>query len=159
MAEEQVDEEVLEPAAEEDDPTELDEADLADLGVDDDLADVEIEEDEAVVEDEGAEKTNDPAATGGEGTPAPAVTDEEEEDEEEDDDDVEASLDVILKEKLVVADEEAEEEAPEQDDRVESSVNRVLPKQPDEFVCSSCFLVKHPSQLANGETMRCRDCV
>jgi len=72
---------------------------------------------------------------------------------------VEASLDVILKEKLVVVDEEADEETPEQEDRVESSVNRVLPKQPDEFVCSSCFLVKHPSQLANGETMRCRDCV
>ena len=36
---------------------------------------------------------------------------------------------------------------------------RVLPKQPDEFVCRSCFLVKHPSQLADKKSMLCRDCV
>ena len=36
---------------------------------------------------------------------------------------------------------------------------RVLPKQPDEFVCRSCFLVKHPSQLADKKKMLCRDCV
>ena len=27
----------------------------------------------------------------------------------------------------------------------------MLPKQPDEFVCRSCFLVKHPSQLADAK--------
>ena len=36
---------------------------------------------------------------------------------------------------------------------------RVLPKQPDEFVCRSCFLVKHPSQLAAAKKILCRDCV
>jgi hypothetical protein len=35
----------------------------------------------------------------------------------------------------------------------------VLPKQPGEFVCQSCFLVKHPSQLADPKAQLCRDCV
>jgi hypothetical protein len=37
---------------------------------------------------------------------------------------------------------------------------RVLPRQSDEFTCSSCFLVHHRSQLAgerNGKLI-CRDC-
>jgi hypothetical protein len=37
---------------------------------------------------------------------------------------------------------------------------RVLPKQADEFTCSSCFLVHHRSRLArekNGKYI-CRDC-
>ncbi|MGH8999532.1 MAG: DUF4193 family protein, partial [Acidimicrobiia bacterium] len=33
------------------------------------------------------------------------------------------------------------------------------PKRPGEFVCRSCFLVKHPSQLADGERILCADCV
>ena len=37
---------------------------------------------------------------------------------------------------------------------------RVLPRQADEFTCSSCFLVHHRSRLAgekNGQPI-CRDC-
>jgi len=37
---------------------------------------------------------------------------------------------------------------------------KVLPKQEDEFTCSSCFLVHHRSRLAgqkNGQPI-CRDC-
>jgi len=37
---------------------------------------------------------------------------------------------------------------------------QVLPRQADEFTCSSCFLVHHRSQLAserNGQ-LTCRDC-
>ena len=37
---------------------------------------------------------------------------------------------------------------------------KVLPKQSDEFTCSSCFLVHHRSRLArerNGQLI-CRDC-
>jgi len=76
------------------------------------------------------------------------------------DEDVEASLDVILKERLVVQEEEEDDddETPDAEDRTEAS-GKVLPKQPDEFVCQSCFLVKHPSQLANPARMYCRDCV
>jgi hypothetical protein len=37
---------------------------------------------------------------------------------------------------------------------------RVLPRQADEFTCSSCFLVHHRSQLAkqNGSQLICKDC-
>lgn len=37
---------------------------------------------------------------------------------------------------------------------------RVIPKQADEFTCSSCFLVHHRSRLAgeNGGVMICTDC-
>ena len=99
-------------------------------------------------------------------TPSPAAVvektgegdEEEEEEEEPDDEDVEASLDVILKERLVVEDEPEDEEATDQEDKTEGN-EHVLPKQPDEFVCRSCFLVKHPSQLADAKKMLCRDCV
>jgi hypothetical protein len=86
----------------------------------------------------------------------PTLEEGEEDEEEEDDVDVEASLDEILKERLVV--EEEEDDVPETEDRSETS-ERVLPKQADEFVCSSCFLVKHSSQLADPAKGLCRDCV
>ena len=38
---------------------------------------------------------------------------------------------------------------------------RMLPRQADEFTCTSCFLVHHRSQLASspgGGTPVCRDC-
>ncbi|MEO3757455.1 DUF4193 domain-containing protein [Mycobacterium sp. B14F4] len=37
---------------------------------------------------------------------------------------------------------------------------RVIPKQADEFTCSSCFLVQHHSRLAlqSGDRMICADC-
>ena len=85
-------------------------------------------------------------------------TDDEDE-EEPDDEDVEASLDTILKERLVVEEVEDDEETPEPEDRSGDGVERVLPKQPGEFVCRSCFLVKHGNQLADKKKMLCRDCV
>lgn len=38
---------------------------------------------------------------------------------------------------------------------------RVVPKQADEFVCSSCFLVQHQNRLAlrQGDRQICTDCV
>ena len=38
---------------------------------------------------------------------------------------------------------------------------RVLPRQADEFTCSSCFLVHHRSQLADdsGGRLICSECV
>ena len=42
----------------------------------------------------------------------------------------------------------------------EELIVRVMPKQADEFTCSSCFLVHHRSRLAhgrNGESI-CTDC-
>lgn len=37
---------------------------------------------------------------------------------------------------------------------------KVIPKQPDEFTCSVCFLVQHRSRLArdNGGACVCEDC-
>ena len=82
---------------------------------------------------------------------------EEEDEDVPDADDVEASLDVILKERLVVEDEVEDEEAPEPDERGDGT-ERVLPKQSDEFVCSSCFLVKSSNKLADKKKKLCRDC-
>ena len=35
---------------------------------------------------------------------------------------------------------------------------RVLPKQADEFTCTSCFLVHHRSRLADAAQLICRGC-
>ncbi|MDV7090160.1 DUF4193 domain-containing protein [Rhodococcus opacus] len=35
---------------------------------------------------------------------------------------------------------------------------RVIPKQADEFTCTSCFLVHHRSRLADAAQLICRDC-
>jgi len=97
--------------------------------------------------------------------PVAVVVAEEDDDDDDDDDDmdpddVEAGLDVILKDRLVVVDEQDDEDddVPDTDDRTEGST-KVVPKRPGEFVCQSCFLVKHPSQLADPGRMFCRDCV
>ena len=156
-------------------PEELDDDELEDLA-DDELLEEELDEDDLgeeldededdelvgdlEVEEEGEQAAEGDAATEVAVAPTPVTGEEGEEEEEEvDDEDVEASLDEILKERLVVEEEEVEdEEVAEPDDRSEIA-ERVLPKQPDEFVCSSCFLVKHASQLADPDKGMCRDCV
>ncbi|WP_213571221.1 DUF4193 domain-containing protein [Rhodococcus sp. USK13] len=35
---------------------------------------------------------------------------------------------------------------------------RVIPKQADEFTCTSCFLVHHRSRLDDPAQLICRDC-
>ncbi|MFN8033875.1 MAG: DUF4193 domain-containing protein [Mycobacterium sp.] len=35
---------------------------------------------------------------------------------------------------------------------------RVIPKQADEFTCTSCFLVHHRSRLADARRLICTDC-
>ncbi len=143
-----------------DDPEDLLEDDIDDLAddddelVEDDAISLEDEDDEVVelvvIDDE--EVAVDPKA-------AKAEEGDDDEDDEPDDQDVEASLDTILKERLVVEEIEDDEDTPEIDDRSGDGLERVLPKQPDEFVCQSCFLVKHPSQLADRKKKLCRDCV
>ena len=137
----------------------IDEDALVDIDDDDPLDDdddiVEIDDDDDEVGVEVVEiLTAAPAAV----VERSGEADEEEEEEEPEDEDVEASLDVILKERLVVEDEPEDDEATDQEDRTEGN-ERVLPTQPDEFVCRSCFLVKHPSQLADKKNLLCRDCV
>ena len=152
MADAEVDElEEGEPESDEIKEVSLDELveDEDDLVDDDALVVDEIALDADVVADEPeADPTEEPRPAG----------EDEEEDELEEEHDVEASLDEILKERLVVVEEEEDEETPvDTDERTETG--KVLPKQPDEFVCQSCFLVKHPSQLADAKKQRCRDCV
>lgn len=78
-------------------------------------------------------------------------------------DDVEEPLDVLLLERtssgLLDEDEyDEDEEDGDIDERAEPG-SRIPPKRPGEFVCRSCFLVKHPSQLADNERVLCSDCV
>lgn len=138
------------------DPDELDEEDLAEEGFEldeeDDEAGIELDEDAVEEEEDEA-----PAAA----APRRAASDEDDEDEDlVDPDDVEADLDTILKDRLVTAEEEAddEEEEVEVDDRGDP-VDRIQPRRPGEFVCQSCFLLKHPSQLADAKAQLCTDCV
>lgn len=151
-----------------DDPDEADLEDLDEADLEDDDIDVALDDDDEVLDDDGLDDVGvlvDDVAVVAHPTPAPApVRDEEEDDdddEEADADDVEASLDVILKERLVVIDDEDDddEDGLDGEDRPDSSPLKVLPKQPGEFVCQSCFLVKHPSQMADRELQYCRDCV
>ena len=148
-------------------PDELIEGDLDEL-VDDELIaddalalpDDDEDADVVVVEDE-AEVVEIPEVGAKAAAKPPAAGEESDEDDEEepDDEDVEASLDTILKERLVVEEVADDEDMPEPEDRTADGVERVLPKQPGEFVCRSCFLVKHPNQLADRKKMLCRDCV
>ena len=71
-----------------------------------------------------------------------------------------ADLDAILKDRLVVADDDEDEEEDEPVDAEDKADGgKVRPRAPGEFVCQSCFLVKHPSQLADAKRQLCRDCV
>jgi len=120
--------------------------------VDDDLVDDEIAD--PLVEEEEEEEA--PAAAR-----KRRATEEEDEDEElVDPDDVEADLDTILKDRIASGDddqddEDEEEVAPEPG---ADAADRVVPRRADEFVCESCFLVKHASQRV-GDGNLCRDCV
>jgi len=157
MADNELDEELLEE--DEEVPEDLDDLEeMEDEEDDDDDVDVDVDDDEDDDDDVNVD-VDDETETA---APAkPAHEDEEEDEDEDDDDEVEASLDVILKERLVVTDDEEEDDdddGADPDERGDSPL-KVLPKQPGEFVCQSCFLVKHPSQLADRDRMLCRDCV
>lgn len=161
MADEELSDDVELPGSDDidDSPEEIEE----DLDVDDAVVDVDdLDDDDAVVEDDEEDDAVVAPA------PAPARTrrssDEDEEEDEDDDvsdDDVEADLDTILKDRIAAQpdeDEDEEEGQPEPDDRSDGA-GRIQPRRPGEFVCQSCFLLKHPSQLADADNMLCSDCV
>jgi hypothetical protein len=142
-------------------PEDLDEAladdedDVVDDEEFDELADEDADE---AVEVEAAPKSKATATK----TRRADDEDEEEEDDDVDPDDVEADLDTILKDRIAAqpddGEEEDDEEQPETDERGDGT-GRIQPRRPGEFVCQSCFLVKHPSQLADPDLMLCTDCV
>jgi Domain of unknown function (DUF4193) len=146
-------------------PEEIDEDLVADDADEEDVVDADVDDfdsDDDLVADDADEEEETPK------TARPARTrrgdDEEEDDDDEEvaDDDVEADLDTILKDRIAAQpdDEEEDEEEgqPEPDDRGDGA-GRIQPRRPGEFVCQSCFLVKHPSQLADPDAMLCTDCV
>ena len=142
------------------------------LEADDELDGDEIEDD---LDDEADPLIDSPldddllAIDGVDDNPADVSTDDELDDDDdqtvvvlEDElhpDDVEASLDILLKEKTTSDRPEDEdlEDAESEADRVEGT-NKVKPRGDDEFLCDSCFLVLPLSQLASGQKERCRDC-
>jgi hypothetical protein len=154
------------------DPGEVDDLDAvpddleADLDVDDEpaLDDGFSADEEDDNEDEEAAVAAPAPAKAGKGDNRKARGDDEDDDEDDDDedDDVEADLDTILKDRIAAPPDEAEDEDEvvqvETDDRTDGT-GKIQPRKPDEFVCQSCFLVKHPSQLADPDNMFCADCV
>jgi hypothetical protein len=129
------DEEIV--GAEIDDAEGVDVEDLVADEDDEDDADVELDEDEVPVE--------------------AVVADDE---DLTDDADVELALDEVLAETI------RRTTTPEDDDDLVGEVDAtaelvetILPKQDDEFRCSSCRLLKKTSQLADEAKMLCRDCV
>ena len=83
-----------------------------------------------------------------------------EDDDVVDDADIELALDEVLAETI------RRTTAPEDDDELPIEVDplvdpteTILPKQDDEFRCTSCRLLKKTSQLADRSRMLCRDCV
>ena len=84
---------------------------------------------------------------------------------EDDEAQVEASLDELIAKKTdrpATIDEDDDEDSmlslSRGEEARESLTTKVLPVQANEFVCTSCYLVKHRSQLADRRRTRCRDC-
>jgi hypothetical protein len=128
MAEDEINEEAVDETvgaeAEDVDADDLDDDDDGAVPADDDDDDVADGDDDA---EKDAPKTKRKAA--------------EEDDDDDDellDDDVEEDLDKILKDRLVAADEEEEADEPEPKGEGDE---RLQPKQQNEQLCSSCFLL------------------
>ena len=103
--------------------------DAADKGPDDD----DLDEGEAGESDKSDKSDESSSESGGDDT-------DDDDDDLVDDDDVEADLDRILKDRMVTAEEEDEAEANEPEDR-SGAGGRLQPKQQDEQLCSTCFLL------------------
>jgi hypothetical protein len=120
--------------------------------------DVLVAKDDVAADDEGLDPEDDLEADLDRANVTTARAEDEDDAENEDGGkDVEAGLDAVLRERVVGA------EHQEDDQRTVEAANlserTVLPRQPDEFVCGSCFLVKHHTQIADQEVLRCCDCV
>jgi Domain of unknown function (DUF4193) len=122
-----------------------------DDGLGDDALDVDVDEVAGVAVVGGGTAKVVPVAEGA----AEAETD----DDELLADEVEASLDVILAERLRGEDTEADEELEDDEEDAPNQLATVIPvRRPDEFLCQSCFLLKPPGQLADADHQLCRDC-
>lgn len=75
--------------------------------------------------------------------------------------DFETALDEVLAERFGGEEPEGEVEEPVSHHRLEDEFDlvEVPARQPGEFLCQGCFLLKRREMLADGEHMLCRDCV
>ena len=99
--------------------------------------------------------------TEGKMTPRKNNAKSEEEVDEELDVDLDEEIDEEIDDDLeVVLDEDPDDDVDASEpDPTGEGMERVLPKQADEFVCKSCFLVKSFKQLSDKKRELCRDCV
>jgi hypothetical protein len=111
-----------------------------------------MEENEEILEDDEIEDEDDaPDLEADDSVPPPAADGEE----------VESIQDLLVKQEAREEEEEAEDEsvlALSRDERLEPLPEKVVPPQPTEFICKSCYLVKHRSQLKDKTRQLCRDC-
>lgn len=141
-------------ASESDTDEVFDEEELAE-GFDEEIVAEDLVDEQEVPDDEDDEVV----ALEDEDVVADVATIEEDE-EVADDTDVELALDEVLAETI------RRSTAAEDDDEVVSEIDTItdpaetiLPKQDDEFRCTSCRLLKKTSQLADRSRTLCRDCV
>ena len=137
----------------------FDEGELAD-GFEEEIIEqgAELEDGDVLVADEDSDE-EDVAAIEEEDNAVPAVPEEIE--DVADEADVELALDEVLAETI------RRDTTPEDDDEAPTTEidptldpsEILLPKQDDEFRCTSCRLLKKMSQLADKQKTLCRDCV
>ena len=137
----------------------FDEGELAD-GFEEEIIEegAELEDGDVLVADEASDE-EDVAAIEEEDNAVPAVPEEIE--DVADEADVELALDEVLAETI------RRDTTPEDDDEAPTTEidptldpsDILLPKQDDEFRCTSCRLLKKMSQLADKQKTLCRDCV
>jgi hypothetical protein len=135
---------------------EFDESELAE-GFDEELEDDAEGEEGSEADDADGEEEGDDEA---EAAPVVVSLPLTEDDDDIDDADVEMALDEVLAETIMrttITDDD--EEAPVEVDPNADPVDQIIPKQEDEFRCSSCRLLKKQTQLANKARQLCRDCV
>ena len=137
----------------------FDEGELAD-GFEEEIIEegAELEDGDVLVADEDSDE-EEVAAIEEEDNAVPAVPEEIE--DVADEADVELALDEVLAETI------RRDTTPEDDDEAPTTEidptldpsDILLPKQDDEFRCTSCRLLKKMSQLADKQKTLCRDCV
>jgi Domain of unknown function (DUF4193) len=137
----------------------FDEGELAD-GFEEEIIEegAELEDGDVLVADEDSDE-EEIAAIEEEENAVPAVPEEIE--DVADEADVELALDEVLAETI------RRDTTPEDDDEAPTTEidptldpsDILLPKQDDEFRCTSCRLLKKMSQLADKQKTLCRDCV
>ena len=137
----------------------FDEGELAD-GFEEEIIEegAELEDGDVLIADEDSDE-EDVAAIEEEDNAVPAVPEEIE--DVADEADVELALDEVLAETIrrdTTPEDDDEAPTTEVDPTLDPS-DILLPKQDDEFRCTSCRLLKKMSQLADKQKTLCRDCV